>query len=85
MQRGTALVRSNGDNVPIATPERNPAEPPEKHYWQRIRAMNQAFSEAVSRSIEGDAYCNLEWLFGQYKYWRYPHPPSFPLETQVDP
>ena len=70
VQRTAALVRSNGDNVPIATPDRNPAEPPEKHYWQRIKAMNQAFSEAVVRSIDGDAYCNLEWLFGQYKYWR---------------
>jgi hypothetical protein len=64
------LVRSNGDNVPIATPDRNPGEPPETHYWERIKAMNEAFSEAVARSIEGDGYCNLEWLFGQYKYWR---------------
>lgn len=66
-----ALVKSNGDNVPIATPDRNPSDPPEKHYWQRIKAMNEAFHEAVGRSIEGDGYCNLEWLFGQYKYWRY--------------
>jgi hypothetical protein len=69
-----AIIRSNGDNVPIATPDRNPSDPPEKHYWQRIKAMNEAFHEAVGRSIEGDGYCNLEWLFGQYKYWRYTNP-----------
>ena len=49
----SALVRSNGNNVPIPTPDRNTSDPPEKHYWQRIKAMNEAFSEAVGRSIAG--------------------------------
>ena len=83
-QRSGALVRSNGDNVPIATPDRNPSEPPEKHYWQRIKAMNEAFSEAVARSIEGDAYCNLEWLFGQYKYWREEIEKGYPYNPNID-
>jgi hypothetical protein len=83
-QFGGALVRSNGDNVPIVTPDRNPSDPPEKHYWQRIKAMNEAFSEAVGRSIEGDEYCNLEWLFGQYKYWREEIEKGYPYNPSID-
>jgi hypothetical protein len=64
------LTRSNGDSVPIATPQ-NKAEAPEKTYWQRIKAMNEAFHESVGRSLASDPYCNLDWLFGQYKFWLY--------------
>ena len=83
-QHSGALVRSYGDNVPIATPDRNPSDPPEKHYWQRIKAMNEAFSEAVGRSIEGDAYCNLDWLFGQYNYWREEIEKGYPYNPSID-
>ena len=46
--------------------------------------MNAAFSEAVSRSLENDAYCNLEWLFGQYKYWRDEIEKGYPYDSAVD-